>query len=117
MDENQLYPPPDAVVMTPDLARNILWRFVTEAESRVKFANKSRASVHAQIERGEMATGHRAEWVVDTSNALVDALMKAGHDFNGTYPYDVAMLGDFLDVLTTTKARFLAAAGVDLDKK
>jgi hypothetical protein len=109
-----LYPPQTPLVVDAALARNLLWRFVTEEDSRQRFAKKNREAMHAQLETGN-ATGHRAEWVVASSNALVDALMRTAHEFNGTYPYDIVLLGDFLDVLSTTKARFLRAAGVDVE--
>lgn len=96
--------------MTPDLARDILYRFLTEEEVRIRFATKNREAMHAQIESGEEPTGHRMEWVVACSNALIELLLSCGKSFNQMYPYDSILLGDYLDVLATTRGRFIEVA-------
>jgi hypothetical protein len=106
----QLFPVPGPVTLDADAARNILWRYVTEAESRRRFAVASRAAMYKQLTSGERATGARAEWIMAASNALVDLLLARGQGYNSTYPYDMVMLGDFLDVLATTRERFVDAA-------
>jgi hypothetical protein len=105
-----LFPLPGATDITPDVARTILWRYVTEAESRKRFAIKSREAMYKQLTSGQRATGARAEWIMAASNALVDMLLARGANFNATYPYDMVMLGDFLDVLATTRERFVDAS-------
>lgn len=98
--------------LTSDLARDILKRFITEEEVRRRFAAKNRKSMHEQINRGEEPTGHRMEFICETVKQVVDTLMKSAEKYNQTYPYDIVLLGDYLDILATTRARFLAAAGL-----
>ena len=97
--------------MTPELAREILYRFLTEEELRVRFATKNRDAMRASIKLGEEPKGHRVEWVTAVSNALVDMLMECGEQFNQLYPYDTVLVGDYLDVLATTRGRFIKAGG------
>jgi len=100
-----LMPP---LTIDADLAREILRRFCTEDEVRVKFATKSREALHEA--RGEEPQGHRVEWVTATTGKVVKALLEAAEEFNGTYPYDIILLGDFLDVLATVKGRLVRSA-------
>src|SRR5271170_4879045 len=95
-----------------DLARDNLRRFLTEEATRMRYAKRSRDSMHAQIQAGAEPSGHRVEWVVAAADAVAEVLMQYAQGFNDTYPYDTVLLGDFLDVIATTRGRFLKAAGV-----
>jgi hypothetical protein len=98
-------------ITDPDKARDVLYRFLTEEAVRVRFATRNREAMHAAIQRGEEPEGHRVDWVVAASNALVDVLMAAAQSFNEVYPYDTILLGDFLDVVATTRGRLIKASG------
>jgi hypothetical protein len=97
--------------MTPDLARTILHRFIVEHEQRQRYAKADRDRMHAMLERGENPTGHRAEWVRQSSTAVVEALLRVSQEYNLIYPYDIVLVGDLLDVLVTTRRRFTDAVG------
>lgn len=99
--------------ITADVARDILRRFITEEQVKQRFAAKNRKAMHESIAAGVNPSGHRAEWICSAVASLVDQLMEKAEEFNKTYPYDIVLLGDYLDILATTKSRFLAAAGIN----
>ena len=99
------------VVITKDLARDILRRFVVEEEARIVFARRNREHLHAQIARGEPTTGPRAEWLLGSAQQVFELLLECGQVYDNTYPYDTITLGDFLDAIATARGHFVKAAG------
>jgi hypothetical protein len=101
------------VPIDADLARNILWRFLTEENLRIAFATKNREAMHASVKAGKEPLGHRVEFVVNSSNFVIAKLLELAKTYNDTYPYDTVLLSDFLDIIATSRARFLHTAGIE----
>lgn len=101
-------PQPD---ITPDIARDVLRRFVVAEGQRIAFARRSRKAMHADIDAKREPQGHRPDFLAACADTVIEALLECGKTFEGTYSYDTILLGDYLDILATARARFVRAAG------
>jgi hypothetical protein len=82
-----------------DFAVKVLHRYVTSSDTRLRYGQLQRRDMKDDIENGVKPTGYRAEWLVSTTDALLDVLIEASRQFNASYHFDMISTNDMRDVL------------------
>jgi hypothetical protein len=98
--------------LSGDAARDILHRYLRETAARVAFGMRSSRAMHRSVAACVAPEGGRVNFILAVTEALEETMLQSGRAFDQTFPYDMALLQDYLDVLETVKQRFLARAGV-----
>jgi len=86
-------------------ATRILYRFVTDKDSRLQYGSKLRAEMHEAIKRGEEPQGYRIEWIKSCVKDIFQLLGNKAAEFNVLYPQDRISNMDMHDVLVTAVAK------------
>ena len=86
-------------------ANQIIWTFVTDRKCRLENGARFRAEMVKTLNRGEVPTGYRVEWIADTTTALFALLSEKAREFNELHPQDAVSISDLMDVLTTAMAK------------
>ncbi len=71
---------------------------------------QDRAAVQEQLQRGEMPTGYRAEWLRRSAMAVITVAAECGERLDVEHPEQAVSLADTLDVLATARRILLASA-------
>lgn len=83
-------------------ALDVLHKFVTSKEQRLKYGAERRSEMQAAIKDGKKVEGYRAEWILRAMDDVIKVLVKSAEKFNNTYFHDMISLEDMKDVLTSS---------------
>ncbi len=89
-------------------ANQILIRFVSDLEAKVRYGLKQRQAYHEAVERGEEPRDYRSDFLNKMANEIFGWLGERGQEFSKLYPQDRLSVEDFKDVLITAHARLVA---------
>lgn len=82
-------------------ATDVLYKFVTSTESRLKYGATKRQEMHKSLQAGQKIEGYRADWIMKSMEELMKTLVKSAERFNNTYFHDMISIEDMKDVFTT----------------
>jgi hypothetical protein len=82
-------------------AADILYKFVTSKEQRLKYGATARQDMQKALKDGKKVEGYRAEWILKAMDEVIKALVKSSEKFNNTYFHDMISVDDMKDVLTS----------------
>lgn len=80
---------------------DILHKFVTSKEQRLKYGAEARADMQKDLKAGKKVEGYRADWIIKAMDEVVKTLVKSAERFNNTYFHDMISVDDMKDVLTS----------------
>jgi hypothetical protein len=95
------------VNLTPEHAAEIIYRYVTEKETRLARGLRLREAMRQQLERGETPTGYRADWLRAAVTKVINTLVEEADGFNRVYADDLISAHDLVDVLVTARSRLM----------
>jgi hypothetical protein len=80
-------------------ATNVLYKFVTSKESRLKNGASLRQKMQKALKEGKKVDGYRADWILKSMNEVLKTLAKSAEKFNNTNFHDMISVADMTDVL------------------
>lgn len=87
-------------------AGKVLKTFLEDQSSRLRFAERNRASIVKMAMGGLEPKGYRVDWIHMTSNKIINLIRDEAEAFNGKYVWDTITTDDMRDALRTTLKRF-----------
>jgi hypothetical protein len=90
-------------------ANQILYRFRTDKNAKLRHGAKLRAEMVALLQQGKEPSGYRVDWIVETVNELIAWLGTRAVEFGQRYPQDAVSADDLSDVLATAQSRIKRA--------
>ncbi len=90
---------------TLDNAIDVLRRFVSDNDAKLRYGLAQRELLRAQIARGERPQHYRYEWLLVTVKDLFEFLGDRCQKFNADHPADRCSQQDLYDVLNTALTR------------
>jgi hypothetical protein len=84
-------------------ANQILLRFVTDIEGKLRYGARIRLQMHETLNRGEDPNNYRSEFIAKASTELFGWLALKAEEFNELYPHDRMSSEDFSDILATAQ--------------
>ncbi len=86
-------------------ASDVLYKFVTSKESRLKYGATKRQEMQQSLKAGKKVEGYRAEWILKAMEDVMRTLIKSSEKFNNTYFHDMISVDDMKDVFTSALNR------------
>jgi len=86
-------------------ASDVLYKFVTSKESRLKYGATKRQEMQKALQAGKKAEGYRAEWILKSMEECMKTIIKSAEKFNNTYFHDMISVEDMKDVFTSALNR------------
>jgi len=67
---------------------------------------QQRELIKAQMERGEIPTGYRVDWLRQSRDAVIQKVMEQAQQFNMQYRHDHISVQDMMDVISSVQLKF-----------
>ena len=78
-----------------------LLHITTDPGVKLRWGSRLREEIRLQLQKGQMPTGYRVDWLRNTRAALVETLQREAQAFNEKYRHDCISVSDLADALST----------------
>lgn len=89
-------------------ANEVLVRFVSDIDAKLRYGLRQRQAYFDAIERGEDPSNYRVNFISQTANEIFGWLAEKGREFAQRFPQDRLSTEDLKDILITAHARLVA---------
>lgn len=93
---------------TIQAANEILLRFVTDVDAKLRFGAKMRQQIVDALDKGEDPKGYRWDFLNETSTNLFAWLAERAQEFDAAYPQDKVSAQDMADILALAQMKLKA---------
>lgn len=94
--------------MKPAEISSVLYRVVTDHSQALSRGIKDRERINRILANGGTPTGHRVDWLMETTAALNQTLFVQSKSFNERFPGDCISTNDIMDALAALAADYAA---------
>ena len=93
---------------TVHAANEILLRFVTDVDAKLRYGAKMRQAIVDALDRGEDPKGYRWDFLNEASTGLFAWLAERAEEFDTAYPQDKISAQDLADILSLAQMKLKA---------
>lgn len=89
-------------------ANEIMIRFVSDTEAKVRYGLRQRQEFHESMEKGTAIRNYRSEYILKLTYEIFGWFAEKAEEFAAQYPQDRITTEDLKDILVTAHGRLMA---------